>query len=161
MLIITDSVVLWKIQKFDWLIPETKWHSCLLNRALWSETRIHSSRVEPENFLIPNQKKNIPLFDRAIICSNNSMLWRTASLFSAEIKITTRVTCVCTSTMTTCKRYLAKFEGFQNMTFSELSLQVHSILMNIYIILTFLGHYSMLKLTWKVIYHWKRQPYFF
>ena len=23
-LIITDSVVLWKIQKFDWLIPETK-----------------------------------------------------------------------------------------------------------------------------------------
>ena len=22
--IITDSVVLWKIQKFDWLIPETK-----------------------------------------------------------------------------------------------------------------------------------------
>ena len=32
--IITDSVVLWKIQKFDWLIPETKWHSCLHNRAL-------------------------------------------------------------------------------------------------------------------------------
>ena len=23
-LIITDSVVLWKIQKFDWLIPKTK-----------------------------------------------------------------------------------------------------------------------------------------
>ena len=34
--IITDSVVLWKIQKFDWLIPETKWHSCLHNRALCS-----------------------------------------------------------------------------------------------------------------------------
>ena len=53
--IITDSVVLWKIQKFDWLIPETKWHSCLHdrtlcmhNRTLCSETRIHSSRVEPE-----------------------------------------------------------------------------------------------------------------
>ena len=24
LIIITDSVVLWKIQKFDWLIPETK-----------------------------------------------------------------------------------------------------------------------------------------
>ena len=35
-LIITDSVLLWKIQKFDWLIPETKWHSCLHNRALCS-----------------------------------------------------------------------------------------------------------------------------
>ena len=35
-LIITDSVVLWKIQKFDWLIPETKWHSCLHSRALFS-----------------------------------------------------------------------------------------------------------------------------
>ena len=35
-LIITDSVVLWKIQKFDWLIPETKWHSCLHNRTLCS-----------------------------------------------------------------------------------------------------------------------------
>ena len=95
--IITDCVVLWKIQKFDRLIPETKWHSCLHNRALCSylatmrllhqrennlrmisvlksvpflhechfrsawmsfwpampellpgETRIHSSRVEPE-----------------------------------------------------------------------------------------------------------------
>ena len=34
--IITDSVVLWKIKKFDWLIPETKWHSCLHNRALCS-----------------------------------------------------------------------------------------------------------------------------
>ena len=34
--IITDSVVLWKIQKFDWLIPEIKWHSCLHNRALCS-----------------------------------------------------------------------------------------------------------------------------
>ena len=34
--IITDSVVLWKIQKFDWLILETKWHSCLHNRALCS-----------------------------------------------------------------------------------------------------------------------------
>ena len=34
--IITDSVVLWKIQKFDWLIPETNWHSCLHNKALWS-----------------------------------------------------------------------------------------------------------------------------
>ena len=32
--IITDSVVLWKIKKFDWLIPETKRHSCLHNRAL-------------------------------------------------------------------------------------------------------------------------------
>ena len=54
-LIITDSVLLWKIQKFDWLIPETKWHSCLHNRTLFmhnrtlcSETRIHSNRVEPE-----------------------------------------------------------------------------------------------------------------
>ena len=28
-IIITYSVVLWKIQKFDWLMPETKWHSCL------------------------------------------------------------------------------------------------------------------------------------
>ena len=53
--IITDSVLLWKIQKFDWLIPETKWHSCLHNRTLCmhnrtlcSETRIHSNRVEPE-----------------------------------------------------------------------------------------------------------------
>ena len=35
-LIITDSVVLWTIQKFDWLKPETKWHSCLHNRALCS-----------------------------------------------------------------------------------------------------------------------------
>ena len=35
-LIITDSVVLWKIHKFDWLIPETKWYSCLHNRALCS-----------------------------------------------------------------------------------------------------------------------------
>ena len=34
--IITDSVVLWEIQKFDWLIPETKRHSCLHNRALCS-----------------------------------------------------------------------------------------------------------------------------
>ena len=34
--IITDSVVLWKIQKFDWLIPETKLHSWLHNRALCS-----------------------------------------------------------------------------------------------------------------------------
>ena len=34
--IVTDSVVFWKIQKFDWLIPETKWHSCLHNRALCS-----------------------------------------------------------------------------------------------------------------------------
>ena len=34
--IITDSVVLWKIQKFDWLLPETKWYSCLHNRALCS-----------------------------------------------------------------------------------------------------------------------------
>ena len=36
MLIITDSDVLWKIQKFDWLISETKWHSWLHNRALCS-----------------------------------------------------------------------------------------------------------------------------
>ena len=28
--------MLWKIQKFYWLIPETKWHSCLHNRALCS-----------------------------------------------------------------------------------------------------------------------------
>ena len=34
--IITDSVLLRKIQKSDWLIPETKWHSCLHNRALCS-----------------------------------------------------------------------------------------------------------------------------
>ena len=33
---ITESVVLWKIQKFDWLIPETKWLSCLHNSALCS-----------------------------------------------------------------------------------------------------------------------------
>ena len=32
----TDSIVLWKIQNFDWLISETKWHSCLHNRALCS-----------------------------------------------------------------------------------------------------------------------------
>ena len=32
--------------------------------------------------------KNLPLFDRA-----NSMLWRTASLFTAVIQVTTRVTC--------------------------------------------------------------------
>ena len=35
-IIITGSVVLWKIQKFDWLIPKTKWHSCLHNRAFCS-----------------------------------------------------------------------------------------------------------------------------
>ena len=34
--VITDSVMLWKIQDFDWLIPETKWHSYLHNRALCS-----------------------------------------------------------------------------------------------------------------------------
>ena len=74
--------MLWKIQKFDWLIPDTKWHSCLHNITLCSETRIHSNRPEPEKLLILINK-NIPLFDRAIICSNNSMLWRTASLFTA------------------------------------------------------------------------------
>ena len=55
--IITDSVVLWKIQKFDWLIPDTKWHSCLHNITLCSATRIHSNRVEPEKLLILNQYK--------------------------------------------------------------------------------------------------------
>ena len=44
---------------------------------------------------------------------------------------------VCTSTMTTCKQYAAKFEDFQNMKFTELSQSAFTF-MNIYIILTFL-----------------------
>ena len=60
--IITDCVVLWKIQKFDWLISVLKsvpfLHECHFGSAWMSfwpamlelpgETRIHSSRVEPE-----------------------------------------------------------------------------------------------------------------
>ena len=52
--IITDSVVLWKIQKFDWLMPETVSKKVTLF-ALCNETRIHSSGapdcgvVEQEN----------------------------------------------------------------------------------------------------------------
>ena len=57
------------------------------------ETRIHSNRVEPEKNYWFQINKNLPLFDRAMICSNNSMLWRTASLFTAVIQVTTRVTC--------------------------------------------------------------------
>ena len=41
------------------------------------------------------------------------------------------------------KQYSAKFENFQNMKFTELSQGVFTF-MNIYIILTFFGHYSML-----------------
>ena len=145
--IITDSIVLWKIRKFDWLIPETNWHSCLHNRALCMHNRtlcskrpIQSSRVEPEKnywFLI---NKNLQLFDRAMICSNNSLLWRIASLFTAVIKITTRVTCVTCAhqKMITWKQYSAKFKDFQNMKFTELSRGAFTF-MNIYIILTFLA----------------------
>ena len=61
--------------------------------VLPGETRIHSSRVEPEKNYWFQINKNLPLFDRAMICSNNSMLWRTASLFTAVIQVTTRVTC--------------------------------------------------------------------
>ena len=61
--IITDCVVLWKIQKFDWLISVLKsvpfLHECHFGSAWMSfwpampellpgETRIHSSRVEPK-----------------------------------------------------------------------------------------------------------------
>ena len=106
--IITDCVVLWKIQKFDWLISVLKsvpfLHECHFGSAWMSfwpampellpgETRIHSSRVEPEKNYWFQINKNLPLFDRAMICSNNSMLWRTASLFTAVIQVTTRVTC--------------------------------------------------------------------
>ena len=51
---------------------------------------------------------------------------------------------VCTSTMTTCKQYAAKFEDFQNKKFTELSKSAFNFMI-IYIILTFLGHYSMLN----------------
>ena len=99
--------MLWKIQKFDWLISVLKsvpfLHECHFGSAWMSfwpampellpgETRIHSSRVEPEKHYWFQINKNLPLFDRAI-CSNNSMLWRTASLFTAVIQVTTRVTC--------------------------------------------------------------------
>ena len=135
--------MLWKIQKFDWLIPETKWHSCLHNRALCSDSRFHSSQVEPAKIIQIN--KNIPLFEWAIACSNNSMLWRTVSLLTAVIKITTRATYVCTSAMTSCKQYSAKFEDFQNIKFTELSQSAFIFDEYLYIILTFLGHYSMLN----------------
>ena len=49
--------MLWKIQKFDWQIPETKWQSCLHNRVLCSQTPIQNSRVEPEKIM--NSKPNI------------------------------------------------------------------------------------------------------
>ena len=106
--IITDCVLLWKIQKFDWLISVLRsvpfLHECHFGSAWMSfwpampellpgETRIHSSRVEPEKNYWFQINKNLPLFDRAMICSNNSMLWRTASLFTAVIQVTTRVTC--------------------------------------------------------------------
>ena len=100
--------MLWKIQKFDWLISVLKsvpfLHECHFGSAWMSfwpampellpgETRIHSSRVEPEKTIDSKL-----LFDRAMICSNNSMLWRTASLFTAVIQVTNtcdmrRVTC--------------------------------------------------------------------
>ena len=100
--------MLWKIQKFDWLISVLKsvpfLHECHFGSAWMSfwpampellpgETRIHSSRVEPEKKYWFQINKNLPLFDRAMIWSNNSMLWRTASLFTAVIQVTTRVTC--------------------------------------------------------------------
>ena len=46
--------------------------------------------------------------------------------------------------MTTWKQYSAKFKDFQNMKFPELSQDAFTKIMNIYIILTFFGHYSML-----------------
>ena len=70
--------------------------------------------------------KNLPLFDRAMICSNNSMLWRTASLFTAVIQVTTRVTCDAWRVHTNNDNMetvlgAAKFKDFQNMKFPELS----------------------------------------
>ena len=41
--IITDSVVLYEMQKFDWLTLKPSGILCLHNIALCSETRIHSS----------------------------------------------------------------------------------------------------------------------
>ena len=57
--------------------------------VLPGETRIHGSRVEPEKNYWFQINKNLPLFDRAMICSNNSMLWRrpTASLFRKPLAV--------------------------------------------------------------------------
>ena len=66
--IITDSVVLWKIQKFDWLIPETKWHSCLHNRTLCSYLA---------TLLLLRQRENNPQFSGTNLYSNvgNYKFW--------------------------------------------------------------------------------------
>ena len=45
--IITDSVVLEKIQQFDWLTLKQSDMLCFNKSSLWSETRINSNRVEP------------------------------------------------------------------------------------------------------------------
>ena len=109
--IITDCVVLWKIQKFDWLISVLKsvpfLHECHFGSAWMSfwpampELQLYyqvrpvsiAAELKPEKNYWFQINKNLPLFDRAMICSNNSMLWRTASLFTAVIQVTTRVTC--------------------------------------------------------------------
>ena len=93
--------MLWKIQKFDWLISVLKsvpfLHECHFRSAWMSflpampellpgETRIHSSRVEPEKTIDSKSIKTFHcLTERWYVAINyNSMLWRTAPVYCSN-----------------------------------------------------------------------------
>ena len=123
-IIMTNSVVLWKIQKFDWLISETNGHSCLHNIALCNETGILGSEAPQwqwswtrENKCIylhlhlkwpPStywwlchslkslKDKNIPLFDPAVKYTLNTSHTSSPDLLVQWFKIVCRSTDMCT-----------------------------------------------------------------
>ena len=92
--IITDSVVLWKIQKFDWLISEAKWHSCLHNRTLCSylaTLRLLRQRENNPQFSGTYLYRKVGNYKfwmlRALMYRDASHLWRSFSHNRTKINI--------------------------------------------------------------------------